>query len=211
MPWGIGIAANVLIAVSYVLITLAITRPLLRTGQLRTNPLGAATAAIFLTCAVHHGSHALHMAMPWFGVDVVQGVAMRQAWGWPLAVWDVLGAVVAAYYLSLRRSYSSLTAGPALFTDLEQRKRQALELNDDVLQTLVVARMSLEVGERDKALDALETAIGSVGGIITDLLGGGRHGAAHLLRSSAAVVDRPTAGAPGASDTAPVERPEERA
>lgn len=211
MPWTVGAAANVVIALSYVLITLAIVRPLLRTGQLRSNPLAAATAAIFLTCAVHHGSHALHMAMPWFGVDVVQGTAMRQAWGWPLASWDVLGALVALYYLSLRRSYSSLTSGAALFADLEQRERQALDLNDHVLQSLVVARMSLERGDREKALSALDSAIGSAGTIITDLVEGGRGGTAHLLRSGAAVVAAPPVGAtaPGASTT-PTEVTEER-
>ena len=57
MTWQIGTAANGVIALAYFLIALAIVVPLARSNQLRTNPLGAATAAIFLTCAVHHGSH----------------------------------------------------------------------------------------------------------------------------------------------------------
>ena len=45
--WVIGMICNGIIAVAYLLICLAIVVPLARSGQLRTNPLGAATAAIF--------------------------------------------------------------------------------------------------------------------------------------------------------------------
>ena len=116
MVWQVSAAANAVIAVAYFLITLAIVVPLARSNQLRSNPLGAATAAIFFTCAVHHGSHAVHMVLPSFGVEDARGLAFRQAWDWPLATWDVIGAVVAAYYWSLRRNYSSLMQGPSSST-----------------------------------------------------------------------------------------------
>ena len=51
------------------------------------------------------------MLLPAFGLDDTQGVAMRAAWGWPLAIWDVIGAVVAIYYWSLRRNYGSAHGG----------------------------------------------------------------------------------------------------
>ena len=52
----------------------AIVRPLIETGQLRSNALGAATAAIFFTCAVHHGGHTVHMLLPGAGVErIVRG------------------------------------------------------------------------------------------------------------------------------------------
>src|SRR3954471_18232497 len=103
--WAVGMVANTLIAIAYFMIAAAIVVPLMRSRQLRSNPLGAATAAIFFTCAVHHGSHALHMLLPSLGLADSQGLAMRTAWGWPLAIWDVVGAVVAAYYWTLRRNY----------------------------------------------------------------------------------------------------------
>jgi len=191
MSWQVGMAANAVIAVAYFLITLAIAVPLARSHQLRTNPLGAATAAIFFTCAVHHGSHAVHMLLPSLGVTDPDGLAMREAWGWPLATWDVVGAVVAAYYWTLRRNYSSLMHGAQLFDDLRQREQQALELNDSVLQGLVVAKMALDLHQPDRAQAALTNAIASASRMITDLLGS-EHQSMTLLRSAPAAI--PTDG-----------------
>ena len=187
MVWQISAVVNAVIAAAYLLITLAIVVPLARSNQLRLNPLGAATAAIFFTCAVHHGSHAVHMVLPSLGVTDPRGLAFRQAWDWPLAMWDVIGAIVAAYYWSLRRSYSSLMQGAKLFDDLRQREQQALELNDSVLQGLVVAKMALDLDQTDRAQAALTTAIDSASRIITDLLGS-EHQSMKLLRSAPAAV-----------------------
>src|SRR3712207_2581663 len=101
--WQVTAAANGVIMVAYSLIAATILRALVRTGQLRTNLLGAATAMIFFTCAVHHGSHTLHMLAPYAGVEVAEGEAMRVAMGWHAAVWDVLSAAVAVFYWTLRR------------------------------------------------------------------------------------------------------------
>ncbi|HEX7716320.1 MAG TPA: hypothetical protein VF416_03455 [Marmoricola sp.] len=186
--WTVGLVANAVIMLAYLLISLAIVVPLSRSHQLRTNPLGAATAAIFFTCAVHHGSHAIHMLLPSLGLSDPQGLAMRAAWGWPLAVWDVVGALVAIYYWSLRRTYSSLMHGAKLFEDLRQREQQALELNDSVLQGLVVAKMALDLGEKDKADDAIAASIESASRIITELLDS-RSGPGDLVRSAPAALD----------------------
>ncbi len=187
MSWQIGLAANAVIAVAYFLITLAIVVPLARSQQLRTNPLGAATAAIFFTCAVHHGTHSVHMLLPSLGFDDSQGLAMREAWGWPLATWDVVGALVAAYYWTLRRNYSSLMHGAKLFDDLRLREQQALELNDSVLQGLVVAKMALDLDQPERAQQALTASIDSASKMITELLGS-EHQSLKLLRSTAAAV-----------------------
>lgn len=168
--WTVGLMANTVIAVAYFAIFGAIVVPLVRSQQLRSNPLGAATGAIFLTCAVHHGVHAVHMLMPAFGVDRAQGTAMRAAWGWQLAAWDVVGALVAVYYWTLRRQYGSLMKGAQLFEDYRRREHQALELNDNVLQGLVVGKMALDLGQHAKAHEALSAAIGSASTMITDLL-----------------------------------------
>jgi hypothetical protein len=162
---------NAIIMMAYLLITLAIVVPLARSHQLRANPLGAATGAIFFTCSVHHGAHSLHMLLPALGVHDPQGLAMRSAWGWPLASWDVVGALVAVYYWTLRRNYSSLMRGAQLFEDLRQRESQALELNDTVLQGLVVAKMALDLNQPDKSQEALTASIAAASSIITGLLG----------------------------------------
>jgi hypothetical protein len=188
MSWQIGMACNAGIAIAYLCISLAIVVPLTRSNQLRTNPLGAATAAIFFTCAVHHGSHAVHMLLPSLGISDDQGLAMRTAWGWPLTIWDAVGLVVALYYFSLRRNYSSLMKGAQLFEDMRKREQQALELNDSVLQGLVVAKMALDLGDPAKADAALTSSISSASRIITDLLGS-EHFSMELLRSTPAVVD----------------------
>lgn len=166
LSWQIGFVANTVIMVSYLLISVAIVVPLARSRQLRTNPLGGATAAIFFSCAVHHGAHPVHMLL---GGEA--GLAMRQAWTWPMAVSDVIGAAVGLYYWSLRRTYASLMEGAQLFQDLRQREQQALELNDSVLQGLVVAKMALDLDQPEKAREALTTSIDSASRIITDLLG----------------------------------------
>ncbi|MFA6297773.1 MAG: hypothetical protein WCS84_14470 [Nocardioides sp.] len=188
MSWQIAMVSNAGIAIAYLLICLAIVIPLAKSNQLRTNPLGAATAAIFLTCAVHHGSHSVHMLLPSFGLDDDQGLAMRAAWGWPLTIWDVVGLVVALYYWSMRRSYSPLMQGAQLFEDLRKREQQALELNDSVLQGLVVAKMALDLNDSAKANAALTTSIDSASRIITNLLGTEGFNI-QLLRSAPAVVD----------------------
>lgn len=187
--WQVGLVGNAVIAVAYLLITLAIVVPLARSHQLRSNPLGAATGAIFFTCAVHHGTHALHMLLPSLGVDDPQGLAMRTAWGWPLAAWDVIGALTAGYYWTLRRNYSSLMHGAQLFEDLRQRERQALELNDTVLQGLVVAKMALDLNQTARSQEALTSSIDAASRIITDLLGRSTDGAT-LVRSAPAALEK---------------------
>ena len=189
MWWQIGMVCNTVISIVYFLIVLAIVVPLIKSGQLRSNPLGAATATIFFTCAVHHGAHTVHMLLPYWDVDLVQGIAMRDAWGWQLALWDFVGAAVGVYYWTLRRNYGSLMQGAKLFEDLRQREQQALEINDNVLQGLVVARMALDLDQQDKAIKALDTAIGSASHMITELLGNDRSVAAGLLRSSPALLE----------------------
>ena len=200
--WMLGAVSNGIIATAYFMISFAITRGLLKGGQLGTNRLGAATAAIFLTCAVHHGAHLLHMLMPYFGVDEVQGHAMRAAWGPELAIWDLVGAVVASYYWTLRGGFGSVGASPQLFADQHEREQQALEHNDAVLQGMVVARMAFDLNEPDRALKALDGSISAASRMITGLIGDERgHLANRPLRSSPALVPETEEPPPGGSST----------
>jgi hypothetical protein len=185
--WQVGLVGNAVIMCAFLGICLAILVPLARSHQLRSHPLGAASAAIFFTCAVQHGLQSLQMLLPSLGFDDPQGLAMRSAWGWPLASWDVVGAVVAAYCWTLRRSYGSLMHDAQLIEDLRRREQRALELNDTVLQGLVVAKMALDLDQPAKANDALAASIDSASGIVTGLLGSEHH-SLDLLRSVPAAV-----------------------
>lgn len=204
MWWVAGTVANLVIAVAYLAIAVAILVPLVRERQLRGNPLGSATAAIFLTCAVHHGGHAVKALLPfltaWHGLgfDAASGIYTRLAWDPEAVTWDILSAGVAVYYWSLRRSYAPLMRGAKLFDDLRERQRQALEINDDIVQGLAEAKLALQLGERDQSEEALTATLAAARRIITDLLGESgdetRLGAGHLRRSAAAgVTDRATA------------------
>jgi hypothetical protein len=186
--WVLGLVCNAIIAGAYLLICLTITTPLARSGQLRSNLLATATAAIFLSCAVHHGAHAVHMLLPALGIRDPSGLAMRDAWDWPLSLWDAVGAGVALYYWSLRRSYSSLTGGAQLFQDLRLREQQALELNDSVLQGLVVAKMAIDIDDLDQARTALTASIASASRIVTNLLLDTEHHALNLVRAHPATL-----------------------
>lgn len=194
--WMVAMVANGVVSLAYFGIFGAILLPLVRGGQVRKNPLGTATAAIFLTCAVHHGVHAVHMVMPAFDVDLEQGLAMREAWGWQLATWDVIGALVGIYYWSLRRTYGSLMQGAQLFDDMRKREEQALEINDSIVQAMVVAKLSLDLDQQERAAAALDKAIKAAGHLITDLLGGEVPDEARLTRRAAAVIEAPGAAPP---------------
>ena len=188
--WIVGLVATAVVAVAYLGIAVTVAVPLVRSRQVTKNKLGAATAAVFLTCAVHHGIHAVHLVAPGLGADVVAGTALRHEWGWDVALWDLVAAGVAVAYFALRRTYGSLMQGAQLFDDLRRRERQALEINDNVLQGLVVAKMALEMDRTDTAVAALDTSIAAASRMVSELLATeDRPVAAGLLRSRAAVLD----------------------
>lgn len=127
--WEASAALNGVIAGCYLVICWTVLRGLRDTGQLRTNALALATAGIFFTCAVHHGSHVVCMILPAFGQDVAAGLGMRRAFGSTMTAWDLVGAVVAIYYLSLRRSYGRLLTTPQMFEDrVREQSREELQL-----------------------------------------------------------------------------------
>ncbi|HEV2891934.1 MAG TPA: hypothetical protein VGX28_16290 [Frankiaceae bacterium] len=169
--WQLTAAANGVILVAYSLISATILRALVRQRQLRSNLLGTATAAIFFTCAVHHGAHTVHMVAPAFGLQTGSGLAMRESMGWGALVWDTLSVVVAVYYWSLRRSYGALLGrSPALFADLKARQRSALEINDNIVQGLALAQYRYEAGQPDEAHAAVVATLARARRMMSDLV-----------------------------------------
>jgi signal transduction histidine kinase len=171
MDWRVGAFANLVTMTAYFAITAAILVPLIRENQLRANRLGAATALIFFTCAVHHGGHSVHMLLPSLGVDSSSGLALRQAFDSQAIGWDIFTAAVGVYYWTLRRTYGALMSGAKLFDDLKERQRQALEINDGIVQGLATAKLALELDQTKVTRDALESTLASARRLITDLLG----------------------------------------
>ncbi|GIJ46138.1 hypothetical protein Val02_30240 [Virgisporangium aliadipatigenens] len=125
--WQLTALANAVILAAYLGISFAIGRGLWQSRQWRNNPLGLATASIFFSCAVHHGSHTVHLLLPYLGWDMQAGTAMRMAFGMDFhaAGWDTVTAALAVWYWTLRSRFPALVRGAAVFEDL--RLRQAAE------------------------------------------------------------------------------------
>ncbi|TMD95709.1 MAG: hypothetical protein E6I76_09730 [Chloroflexi bacterium] len=54
---------------------------------------------------------------------------------------------------------------------MRERQRQALEINDNIVQGLAAAQMALALGEQAQSEAAMTATLGAARGIITDLLG----------------------------------------
>lgn len=171
--WMVAAGANLIILAAYLVISTTVARGLIRSKQgLHDNPLGWATAAIFFTCAVHHGNHPVHMLLPAFGAEVELGMAMRDAFSeWHVAYWDIVTAAVGWWYLSLRSRFPALVRGAAIFEDVRERQRQALEIHDNVVQGLATAKLRFETDHYDEGLRSVEETLAASRRIITDLLG----------------------------------------
>lgn len=126
MGWQLAVGFNGAIAICYVVISSLIALGLFRTRQLSSNPLAVATAAIFMTCAVHHGHHAAHLVMNFGGHHSAHDLAsVRDVFGsWHTILIDAIGAAVAVIYLGLRQNYKALLNTPQMFDD---RVRMAAE------------------------------------------------------------------------------------
>ncbi|MGY0234237.1 ATP-binding protein [Longispora urticae] len=160
--WVIDAAANLVIMVAYLAISFAIATGLWRSQQWLNNLLGLATAAIFFTCAVHHGSHTVHMVLPSLGLEVESGLAMRAAFGhdFHAAAWDIVTAIVAVWYWTLRSRFPALVRGAAVFEDLklrqasEARLRASEERYRGIVETTNEGVLLLDAGGRIDYINA---------------------------------------------------------
>ena len=192
--WVIGAVANGVVASAYLAIASTIFWNLKQSGQLSQNRLGLATAMIFLTCASHHGSHTIHFLLPSVGLEVDEGLALREGWEWHTATVDIWTAAVGVWYWSLRKTYAPLMRGAKLFEDMKERQRQALEINDNVVQGLTVAHMALASKDENRSMEAMEATLAKSRRIISDLIGEvgeeKRLAPGELVRTEPAVVVR---------------------
>lgn len=108
------VVLNAVIVAAYLAIASLIFQGLVTTRQLRSNRLAVATGVIFLTCAVHHGHHALHLVV---GSPEELSVVRASFGTWHGMGVEVAGALIAVVYLALRHSYGTLLSTPAMFED----------------------------------------------------------------------------------------------
>ncbi len=128
--WEITAFANIVIMVAYLAISFGIARGLWRSQQWRNNRLGLATAAIFFTCAVHHG-HTVHLVVPSGGTTHASGHTIRIGFGGDFhALWDIVTAAVGVWYWTLRSRFPALVRGAAVFEDLKLRETAEQTLRD---------------------------------------------------------------------------------
>lgn len=64
------------------------------------------------------------------------------------------------------------------------RQHQALSIHDDVLQGLVTAKLSFELGEQEQGLATLDSTLESARHLISELLDGTPLGGGHLRRTT---------------------------
>lgn len=163
--WGPPAAANLIVAVAYLSISLHILRGVHRGRSWRTNPLAVATGLIFLSCAAGHAAHLQHL------LDPGSRAASLQIYDVHLIVVDGVTAVIAIRYWLLRGRFPALVRGAAVFEDLTTRRREALDLHDQVVQQLATAKLALEMGEHDRGMLALDASLAASRRIVSDLVG----------------------------------------
>jgi hypothetical protein len=188
-------AANLVAAAAYAVIAYLIVSGLVGSLQLRSNQLGLATGLIFVTAAIHHALIGIELLLPSLGAAEAHGLALRNGWTWHTVVWDGLTAAAGVYYLWLRRSRDTALEGAQMFEDLRVRERQALEINDNIVQGLTVAKYAMTIGAHEQSERAIQDTLVRARAIITDLLGepgtAGELGPGDLRRiAPAAVVDK---------------------
>jgi len=74
-----------------------------------------------------------------------------------------------------------------LLSESQLRQMQAREINDEIVQRLVVAQLAFELGQNDRAHDALQVTLATARRLVTGLLGDGPVEPGSLRRSAGAI------------------------
>ncbi len=164
--WQIALTVNIIVTICYLMIAWIVGRGIHHSGQWRSNPLATATFLIFLSCGVGHGMHVEHLLLPG-----VTREASRTAFDLHLVMVDLATATIAIYYFLLRRKFPALLTSAAMFEDMEERRRQALDIHDTIVQELATAKLAMETGHETMGMAALTRGLEASKAIIDDLIG----------------------------------------
>lgn len=154
--WTIGLAANATIATAYLAVAALLGSTAIRTNQWRTNPLGLATVFLYVTCGGGHAVYAFQLADATLGGSSPVAAGARLLYSeWHMWAWDVVTAAVGVWYWTMRKRFPGLVTGAAVFEDLRIRQKRALEINDNVVQGLVRAKLNYEMRRDEDGKAAL--------------------------------------------------------
>lgn len=173
MLWQLGLAMNAIISVAFLGVAVMLLTNAIKTKHVRNNPLGVATTVLYITCGGGHVVHTLQLLDVPLGRATAAGFAIQAEYvaNPHMIVIDVLTAIAGVTYWLMRKRFPALVSGAAVFEDLRERQRRALEINDNVVQGLVRAKLALDIGERKEGDAAVADTLARARHIITDLLG----------------------------------------
>lgn len=184
--WTVGLAASAVISVSFLAVAVLLAVQLSRSRTWRTNPLGAGTFMLYLTCGGGHAVRTLQLLDPTLGFATAAGAAARVEYSdWHMWAIDVVTAAAGVWYWTMRRRFPDLVSGAAVFEDLRDRQRRALEIHDNVVQGLVKAKLELDIGRTAQGDATVGETLSRSKQIITDLIGDEADLAGKLRRTEA--------------------------
>ncbi len=170
--WALGLVASVIISVTFLAVAVLLAVNLTRSRQWRANPLGVGTFFLYLTCGGGHAVRTIQILDPSLGLATAAGAAARVEHGdWHVWAWDAVTAAAGVWYWTMRKKFPDLVTGAAVYEDLRERNRRALEIHDNVVQGLVRAKLALDLGVKKEGDAAVAETLESSKRIITDLLG----------------------------------------
>ncbi|HEX2195627.1 MAG TPA: hypothetical protein VHJ76_01775 [Actinomycetota bacterium] len=111
--------------------------------------------------------------------------AVENPWGWAAIHAGFILAESVACLVAWKKSEQYA----AQIVEEGVRRKEALELNDHVVQGLVVAKASFELGDEEGGRRALDATLGRAKSLVSDLLGHDLAGGS-LVREDAAAVKR---------------------
>ena len=159
--------------------------PLLVWAALRFGQRGATAAIVVASGIAIAGT--LNGSVPIGGASLVESVQILQLL---MGLVAVTTFVLAATISERDEAEKRLSEERLRVHDAELRYRQALELNDTVVQGLAVTSMSMELGLEERAeaalQDTLETARGIVGNLLEDMEESGELKPGSLVREKPA-------------------------
>ena len=159
--WQLALITNLVIALAYAGVSHHIGSHLTRTHQWRANLLATTVAVFFASCSINHAAHS---------VRLLTQPEWRAIWSWHMVAVDAITALFGVWYFYERFRQPEMSRGAALFEDSSVRRRDAMEIHDNVAQGLIAARYALDRGDARAADKAITSAMASARHIITELL-----------------------------------------
>ena len=171
--WWVGLAANATIAVAFLAVAVVLLVGAVKTKHVRNNPLGVATVILYIGCGGGHLVHTLQLLDLPLGYASAAGYAVQAEYNTNYHMWiiDIFTAIAGVSYWMMRRRFPALVSGAAVFEDLRDRQRRALEIHDNVVQGLARAKLALDMNMHGEGDQAIDETLQKARHIITDLLG----------------------------------------